>query len=101
MFRLRVGGLSVAGCRPEMRALWAELDAAFHAELAQSNPTLQDFLKQRHPAWDLVGRVHFNLAEKRRDDAAPAARKRRIARKKPVHASKTATAVVKRERARR
>src|SRR5207249_7498014 len=29
------------------------------------------FLKRRNPAWNLVGRVHFNLAENRRDEKAP------------------------------
>jgi len=56
---------------PVLRALWLELDAAFRAELAQSRQSLQDFLKHRHPAWNLVGRVHFNLAENRRDEHAP------------------------------
>lgn len=31
----------------------------------------QAFLKSRHPAWNLIGRVHFNLAENRNDDEAP------------------------------
>ena len=52
-----------------LRALWAELDAAFRAELKQQ--PLQDFLKRLHPAWNLVGRVHFNLAENRQDEEAP------------------------------
>ncbi len=52
-------------------ALWMELDAAFRAELTQSRQSLQDFLKRFHPAWNLVGRVHFNLAENRGDEAAP------------------------------
>ncbi|MGQ0752594.1 MAG: DEAD/DEAH box helicase [Betaproteobacteria bacterium] len=56
---------------PVLRTLWAELDAAFRSELAQSKLSLQDFLKQRHPAWNLVGRVHFNLAENRNDKEAP------------------------------
>ncbi len=56
---------------PVLRALWAELDAAFRAELKQSKQSLQDFLKSLHPAWNLVGRVHFNLAENRKDDEAP------------------------------
>ena len=51
--------------------LWAELDAALRTALAESRQTLQDFLKARHPAWNLVGRVHFNLAENRRDPEAP------------------------------
>jgi hypothetical protein len=54
-----------------LSALWAELDAAFRAELKQSKLSLQDFLKRLHPAWNLVGRVHFNLAENRKDEAAP------------------------------
>jgi hypothetical protein len=32
---------------------------------------VQDFLKRRNPAWNLVGRVHFNLAENRKDADAP------------------------------
>jgi non-specific serine/threonine protein kinase len=32
---------------------------------------VQEHLKTRHPAWNLVGRVHFNLAENRRDEDAP------------------------------
>jgi len=54
-----------------LRALWQELDAVFRAELAESKLPLQDFLKRSNPAWNLVGRVHFNLAEIRKDEAAP------------------------------
>ena len=54
-----------------LHRLWVELDAALQSELAESTLPLQDFLKARHPAWNLVGRVHFNLAENRRDEAAP------------------------------
>ncbi len=52
-------------------ALWQELDAAFGAELSESRCGVQDFLKRRHPAWNLVGRVHFNVAENRQDREAP------------------------------
>src|SRR5580658_1163219 len=52
-------------------ALWQELDAAFGIELAESKCGIQDFLKRRNPAWNLVGRVHFNLAENRKDPDAP------------------------------
>jgi hypothetical protein len=48
--------------------LWHRIDAAFDAELAAAKLTVQEFLKGRHPAWNLVGRVHFNLAENRRDE---------------------------------
>jgi superfamily II DNA or RNA helicase len=54
-----------------LAALWQELDAALRAELASSQLTLQAFLKARHPAWNLVGRVYFNLAENRKDPEAP------------------------------
>src|SRR5580693_7978615 len=51
--------------------LWQGMDAAFDAELVQAKLSVKDFLKSRHPAWNLVGRVHFNLAENRKDEEAP------------------------------
>ena len=54
-----------------LHALWEELDAAFGSELAASKGSVQDFLKRHSPAWNLVGRVHFNLAENRKDEEAP------------------------------
>ena len=51
--------------------LWRGMDAAFDAELAEAKLSVQEFLKSRHPAWNLVGRVHFNLAENRKDEDAP------------------------------
>ena len=51
--------------------LWRRMDAAFDAELAEAMLSVQEFLKRRHPAWNLVGRVHFNLAENRKDEEAP------------------------------
>ena len=51
--------------------LWRGTDAAFDAELTEAGVPVQEFLKSRHPAWNLVGRVHFNLAENRRDEDAP------------------------------
>jgi superfamily II DNA or RNA helicase len=51
--------------------LWRGMDAAFDAELADAGLPVQEFLKGRHPAWNLIGRVHFNLAENRRDEVAP------------------------------
>jgi len=52
-------------------ALWRELDTAFGIELSESKCGVQSFLKRRNPAWNLVGRVHFNLAENRKDPDAP------------------------------
>ncbi len=54
-----------------LHALWQEMDSAFRLELSESRCGVQEFLKRRNPAWNLVGRVHFNLAENRRDEEAP------------------------------
>ena len=51
--------------------LWKQVDAACRAERAESKQSLHDYLKARNPAWHLVGRVHFNLAENRGDEVAP------------------------------
>jgi superfamily II DNA or RNA helicase len=57
---------------PDMlRALWRETASACAAAWAASGVDLQTFLKGLNPAWNLVGRVHFNLAENRRDADAP------------------------------
>ena len=57
--------------RDVLTALWYAMDAAVRAALASSNDTLQAFLKGYNPAWNQVGRVHFNLAENRKDADAP------------------------------
>jgi superfamily II DNA or RNA helicase len=54
-----------------LQSLWQELDIAFGLELSESKCGVQEFLKRCNAAWNLVGRVHFNLAENRKDDAAP------------------------------
>ena len=54
-----------------LAALWDGIDTACRTELADAKQTLQEFLKGRNPAWHLVGRVHFNLAENRSDEEAP------------------------------
>ena len=54
-----------------LSTLWQELDAAFHVELAESKCGVQEFLKHRNPAWNLIGRVNFNVAENRKDPEAP------------------------------
>ena len=54
-----------------LEALWTETAEAFRSELAESKASAQEFLKSKSPAWHLVGRVHFNLAENRKDDDAP------------------------------
>jgi hypothetical protein len=54
-----------------LRALWADLAGAIGVAFAAAGTDLQSFLKELNPAWNLVGRVHFNLAENRRDTEAP------------------------------
>ncbi len=54
-----------------LRTLWNEVGEAFATEFADSGATLTDFLRSLDPAWNVVGRVHFNLAENRRDPDAP------------------------------
>ena len=52
-------------------ALWWAMERALKVELAESKLPLQDFLKTRDSRWRLVGRVHFNLAENRKDADYP------------------------------
>src|SRR5260370_10176881 len=54
-----------------LHSVWQEIDAALGLELSESKCEVQEFLKRRNPAWNLVGRVHFNLAENRKDEEAP------------------------------
>lgn len=54
-----------------LASLWEQVDEACRAERADSKQSLPDYLKARNPAWHLVGRVHFNLAENRSDEEAP------------------------------
>ena len=54
-----------------LAVLWSDIDTACRRELADEQQTLQEFLTARNPAWHLVGRVHFNLAENRSDEEAP------------------------------
>src|SRR5712671_3271628 len=51
--------------------LWKAIDGAFDSELAQADTSIQAFLNARHASWSLVGRVHFNLAENKKDQEAP------------------------------
>jgi hypothetical protein len=54
-----------------LETLWTAIGDAFRSELAESEASVQEFLLRKSRAWHLVGRVHFNLAENRRDDEAP------------------------------
>ena len=48
-----------------------QLSAACRAELGEFDGPLEAFLRSRHDAWHVVGRVHFHLAENRGDPEAP------------------------------
>jgi non-specific serine/threonine protein kinase len=54
-----------------LAALWAQVDAAAREALMESRFSLAELLGSWNPAWNLVGRVHFNLAENRKDPDAP------------------------------
>ncbi len=54
-----------------LRELWADLGTALATSFTAAGTDLQAFLKTLNPAWNLIGRVHFNLAENRRDPERP------------------------------
>jgi superfamily II DNA or RNA helicase len=54
-----------------LQSLWIEMTGALHGELGATGLSVQAFLRRKNPAWHVVGRVHFNLAENRKDDEAP------------------------------
>ena len=64
-----LGGEYVTGA--VLAGLWRATDAACDVELAKAGLPVPAFLKMRNPAWNMVGRVHFNLAENRKDEEAP------------------------------
>ena len=54
-----------------LRTLWTRMDTALRSEVSACALPLQAYLSAQNSAWNLVGRVHFNLAENRKDTAAP------------------------------
>ena len=54
-----------------LSSLWRAMNAACITELSVFDGTVEEYLQSRHPAWHLVGRVHFHLAENREDPEAP------------------------------
>ncbi|RPJ54885.1 MAG: ATP-dependent helicase, partial [Acidobacteria bacterium] len=54
-----------------LATLWAAIGTAFNAKLAGAGGSVQGCLKSFSPAWNLVVRVHFHLAENRKDAEAP------------------------------
>ncbi|MCL2029767.1 MAG: DEAD/DEAH box helicase [Deltaproteobacteria bacterium] len=49
--------------------LWERLDALMREEAAESG--VADWLRQRNPAWRMVGKVCFHLAENKKNQAFP------------------------------
>src|SRR5260370_10522955 len=54
---------------PVLEALWRDLDAALRSELQQTS--LEQWFKERHAAWNVVGRVCFHLSENKADEERP------------------------------
>lgn len=54
-----------------LETLWGRMAEALRAELAESGASLRDFMAGEDRRWRLVGRVHLNLAENRRDPDFP------------------------------
>ena len=48
-----------------LERLWGDLEDACRTELRESASTFEDFLHAKDPVWNLVGRVHFHLAEQK------------------------------------
>ena len=51
--------------------IWHQIGQALTHSLGAEEIDLQSFLKTLNPAWNVVGRVHFNLAENKRDQEQP------------------------------
>ncbi|HYX90500.1 MAG TPA: SNF2-related protein, partial [Myxococcaceae bacterium] len=54
-----------------LEALWSEMLAAFREEIRAFEGPVQKFLSRKNASWHLVGRVHFHLAEHKRDPDRP------------------------------
>ena len=52
-------------------ALWLSMEASLEAELGRSGLDLDAYLARHDSRWRHVGRVHFNLAENRKDADKP------------------------------
>ena len=52
-----------------LEVLWTDLDAALRSELQDTS--LEQWFKDRHAAWNVVGRVCFHLAENKADEERP------------------------------
>jgi superfamily II DNA or RNA helicase len=55
----------------QVRQWWDQARAALAARVAAESTTVEALLHAASPLWNLVGRVHFHLAENRRDPDRP------------------------------
>ena len=51
--------------------LWTALEDRTRSEARRAGGNVQDYLKNRNPLWNMVGRVVFHLAENRKNEARP------------------------------
>ena len=56
---------------PLLRQWWQAMQAALQQALAAADGDVAAYVKTQYPQWHTVGRVHFNLAENRKDPDAP------------------------------
>jgi non-specific serine/threonine protein kinase len=54
-----------------LAAAWSALEARAREELAAFAGPVSDYLHEKSPLWNAVGRVHFHLAENKGDERAP------------------------------
>lgn len=54
-----------------LQNLWTALEDRSRSEAGRSSASVQDYLKNRNPLWNMVGRVVFHLAENRKNEARP------------------------------
>jgi superfamily II DNA or RNA helicase len=54
-----------------LAARWAEIGRAFSDEIRRHRGPLGEWLRRRHPSWQIVGKVCLHLAENRGDDEHP------------------------------
>ncbi len=54
-----------------LAASWSAIVGEIQGEIADFKGTAAEYLASKSPLWNLVGRVHFHLAENKRDDRAP------------------------------
>jgi non-specific serine/threonine protein kinase len=51
--------------------LWSDMASAFRRQISAWRGTVKEFFHEQNPAWRLVGRVFFNLAENKKNPDCP------------------------------